>query len=152
VRVVRRSANRLTQGVAQVAGHGGGAGRGDKRKRGAKRRGARGSLFPRWKDRLPGCDAGRRTWARRGARGAVSPPSEGLPSGGLWMRAWRERGTWGGARPRSTVGHPLDRMRGFAEGGVRPRFTVGYRLLARGAGRGGLSPGRDWEKSAPAAL
>jgi hypothetical protein len=85
---------------------------GAERKRGAERRGARRSRFPRWKDRLPGCDAGRGTqnearnagvardegvrnaaWNASAMRGGVGSPSEELPSGGLGMRGRRKRGT-----------------------------------------------------------
>jgi hypothetical protein len=61
--------------------------RGTERGHGAERRGARGRQFPRWKDRLPGCDAG------HGTRRGVGSPVKGLPSGGLVMRGRRERGT-----------------------------------------------------------
>jgi hypothetical protein len=46
---------------------------------------------------------GRQT--RCGIRGGVGSPVEGLSYGGLVMMGRRERGTCGGARPRSTVGH-----------------------------------------------
>jgi hypothetical protein len=79
VQVVRRGANRGTHGAARVVRRGGGARRrtrrrsrdamrGAERKRGAERGGARGSRFPRWKDRLPGCDAGRGTKNAAGTR------------------------------------------------------------------------------------
>jgi hypothetical protein len=96
-----RVAGRRMHGAMLIAGCGGGARRrarrrsrdarrGVERKRGAERRGAGRSRFPRRKDRLPGCDAGRGT--QNAARGRVGSPSEGLPSGGLNMKGRRERG------------------------------------------------------------
>jgi hypothetical protein len=101
---VKRSVGRKARGAVQGAGL-----IVDRGTQGAARNsGARGEVgFP--VGRIAFQDA---TWvagrtARRGTRGGVGSPSEGLSSGWLGMRGWREWGTWWGARPRSTVEHTL---------------------------------------------
>jgi hypothetical protein len=74
------------------------------RKRGAERRGARGSRVSCWKDRLPGCDAG------RGTKGCETSTERERDAGHEGESVPRRRGTRGGARPRYTVEHLLDRI------------------------------------------
>jgi hypothetical protein len=89
--------------------------------------------------------------ARRGdcrTRGGVGFQAEGSSSEGLAMRGRRERDVkryppmlHGWAHYRRGRGVKRKCGREMREG-TRPRCTVGYRHLTRGAGRGGLSPGR----------
>jgi hypothetical protein len=90
-----------TLGAAQVVGRWGGARRrapcrSRDVRRSAECTGARGSRFPRWKDRLPGCDAGRGTQnAARNQNAAWDARGSRFPVGGVASRRIGDEGMKG---------------------------------------------------------